>query len=52
VSISLVLNIFACPCYVNDPPIFTETTIDHGTLSRLMDAGAIRAGQVIGQGGG
>jgi hypothetical protein len=30
----------------------TETTIDHGTLSRLVDAGAIRAAQVIGQGGG
>ncbi len=30
----------------------TETTIDHGTLSRLVEAGAVRAAHVIGQAGG
>ena len=30
----------------------TTETIDHGTLSRLVEAGAIRAAHVIGQAGG
>jgi hypothetical protein len=30
----------------------TQATIDHGTLSRLVEAGAVRAAHVIGQAGG